>query len=66
MNKDEFYTVKELKETIRHMEKEDKLSLNGKILVYFKGRKREYGVTRIGHYSITPDITLEVKEIRYE
>jgi len=35
----------------------------GKILVYFKGRKKEYGVTRIGHYSIMPDLTLEIKEI---
>lgn len=61
-----FYTVKDLKEAIKHMEKEDKLPLTGNILVSFKDNDNEYGVVSIGHYSIVPDLTLEVEEMEYE
>jgi len=40
-----------------------KFCWTGKILIYFKGRKKYLLQDEIGHYSIMPDLTLEIKEI---
>lgn len=55
--------VQDLARNLRIMKKE-KLGMQGRILIYYRGR--EYEVIEMGHFHAIPDMTLEIRLTKYD
>ncbi len=61
--KQKYAKTKHLKEAVEDMEVKDKLSLDARVEVYIgKGRVR-YGIVKIKHFHVIPNVVLTLKKI---